>query len=240
LCGEEITKELLQALNSGAILEGWNDTTVVLIPKIDDPKLVTQFRPISLCNVIYKILSKLLASRLKEVLPDIISPMQSAFVPGRLITDNVLVAYENVEWIFLENMMRKLGFDDRWVSLMMACVNSVRYQVRFNSEETEMFPLTRGLRQGDPLSPYLFLLCVEGLSSLLLLEEEVGGINGIWVCGNAPSVSHLLFDDDSQILMKADMTNATSLQHILDTYCANSGQLVSLAKSNIYYPLIHL
>jgi hypothetical protein len=122
-----------------------------------------------------------------------------------------------------------------WVSLMMACVNSVRYQVRFNSEETEMFTPIRGLQQGDPLSPYLFLLCKEGLSSLLLFEEEVGGINGIWVCGNAPSVSHLLFDDDSQILMKADMTNATSLQRVLDTYCANSGQLVSLAKSSIYF-----
>jgi hypothetical protein len=147
-------------------------------------------------------------------------------------------AYDRVEWIFLENMTRKLGFDERWVSLMMACVNSVRYKVRFNSEETEMFTPTRGLWQGDPLSPYLFLLCAEGLSSLLLFEEEVGGIDGIWVCRNAPSVSHLLFADDSLILMKADMTNATSLQHVLDTYCANLGQLVSLAKSSIYFPPI--
>jgi hypothetical protein len=144
-------------------------------------------------------------------------------------------AYDRVEWIFLENMMRKLGFAERWVGLMMACVSSVRYQVRFNSEETDMFTPTRGLRQGDPLSPYLFLLCAEGLSSLLLYEEEVGGIDGVRVCRNAPSVSHLLFADDSLILMKADMNNATSLQRVLDTYCANSGQLVSLAKSSIYF-----
>jgi hypothetical protein len=134
--GEEITSEVLQALNSGTIPEGWNDTTVVLIPKTDDPELISQFRPISLCNVIYKIISKVLTMILKGILPDIISPMQSAFVPGRLITDNVLVSYESihaitnkrngvvgssavkldmhktydrVEWIFLENMMRKLG-----------------------------------------------------------------------------------------------------------------------------------
>jgi hypothetical protein len=187
------------------IPEGWNDTTVVLIPKVDNPELITQFCPISLCNVIYKIISKMLASRLKEILPEVISPMQSAFVPGRLITDNVLVAYESVhtiknktsgkmglcavkldmhkaydrvEWVFLENIMRRMGFDDGWISLMMACVRSVRYQVRFNSEETDMFVPTRGLCQGDPLSPYLFMLCAEGLSSLLLHEEEVGDIDG--------------------------------------------------------------
>jgi hypothetical protein len=144
-------------------------------------------------------------------------------------------AYDRIEWVFLENMMRKLGFDERWISLMMACVNSVRYQVRFNSEETETFVPSRGLRQGDPMSPYLFLLCAEGLSSLLLYEEEVGGIDEIRVCRNAPSVSHLLFADDSLILMRADMNNATSLQRVLDTYCANSGQMVSLAKSSIYF-----
>jgi hypothetical protein len=102
-------------------------------------------------------------------------------------------ASDRVEWIFLENMMRKIGFADRWIDLMMACARSVRYQVWFNSEETDVFVSTRGLQQGDPLSPYLFLLCAEGLSSLLLYEEEVGGIDGVKVCRNAPSVSHLVF-----------------------------------------------
>jgi hypothetical protein len=82
-------------------------------------------------------------------------------------------------------------------------------------------------RRINPLSPYLFVLCAEGLSTLLLYEEEVGGIDGVRVCRNAPPVSHLLFADDFLILMKADMTNAISLQHVLDTYCANSGQMVS-------------
>jgi hypothetical protein len=83
------------AVNSRKIPEGWNDTTIVLIPKVDDASVITQFRPIGLCNVVYKVSSKLLANHLKHILCEIISPNQSAFVPGRLIMDNFLVAFES-------------------------------------------------------------------------------------------------------------------------------------------------
>jgi hypothetical protein len=99
LCGDEITQEVLQAMESANIPEGWNDTMVVLIPKVDNPESISQYCPISLCNVIYKIILKMLAQRLKIILPEVISPMQSAFVPGQLITDDVLVAYESVHAI---------------------------------------------------------------------------------------------------------------------------------------------
>ena len=94
IIGDELTKEVLDAIIHKKIPEGWNSTNVVLISKVDSPEVLTQFRPISLCNVVYKIISKMLANRLKKTLPEVISPNQSAFVPGRLITDNVLVAYE--------------------------------------------------------------------------------------------------------------------------------------------------
>jgi hypothetical protein len=123
-------------------------------------------------------------------------------------------AYDRVEWNFLEEMMRRLGFHCQWIELVMACVTSVSYSVRFNSQLTEEFKPTRGIRQGDPLSPYLFLLCAEGLSSSLLHAEEIGGIEGVKVCRNAPSVSHLLFADDSLILLKADLNNAISLKQL--------------------------
>jgi hypothetical protein len=136
---DDLCKEVLYAVNNISVPEGWNSTTIVLIPKIDNPEMVTHFRPISLCNVVYKVISKMLSNRLKVYLPNIISDHQSAFVPGRLITDNILVAYESihamkkkkgkkglcavkldmhkaydqVEWCYLEKIMLKMGFDRR-------------------------------------------------------------------------------------------------------------------------------
>ena len=128
--------------------------------------------------------------------------------------------------ILEKKMMLKLGFDNRWVKLIMAYVSSVRYSVRFISMETEMITPTRGIRQGDPLSPYLFLIVAEGLSSLIQQAEERGELEGIKVCREAPMVSHLLFADDSLILMHADKSNADCLIGILDMYCQGSGQML--------------
>ena len=91
---DDLIEEVLQAINTCTIPAGWNNTTIVMIPKVNSPEKVAQFRPISLCNVVYKIIAKMVASRLKVLPPEVISPTQSAFVPGRLITDNILVAYE--------------------------------------------------------------------------------------------------------------------------------------------------
>jgi hypothetical protein len=242
LLGDDLVKEVLDAVNSAKLPDGWNDTTVVLIPKVNNPTMVSQFRPISLCNVVCKVISKMLANRFRTTLSDVISDNQSVFVPGRLITDNILLAYKSihtikkkqgkrglcavkldmhksydrVEWCFLEKIMLKMGCARRWVDMIMACVKSVRYKVRINSMETETFSPTRGLRQGDPLSPYLFLLVAEGLSSLLRGAENRGEIPGVRVCQNAPVVSHLLFADDSLILMEANTDQALHLKNLLD------------------------
>ena len=204
LLGDDLVAEVLEAVNRCKVPDSWNDTTIVLIPKVNNPTLVSQFRPISLCNVVYKVISKMLANRLRAILPEIISDHQSAFIPGRLITDNILIAYESmhrikkkcgkrglcaikldmhkaydrVEWNFPKKIMLKMGFNRRWVQLIMACVSSVKYNVRFNSMETGVFTPTRGLRQGDPLSLYLFLFVAEGLSSLLKGAKTKGRYRG--------------------------------------------------------------
>lgn len=260
--GEKVTDEVLEVLRGGAIPEGWNDTTIVLIPKVKKPELIKDLRPISLCNVCYKLVSKVLANRLKKILPDVISPAQSAFVPGRLIYDNILIAYEmthymrnkrsgqvgyaafkldmskaydRVEWSFLHDMMLKLGFHTDWVNLIMKCVSTVTYRIRVNGELSESFSPERGLRQGDPLSPYLFLLCAEGFSALLSKTEEEGRLHGIRICQGAPSVSHLLFADDSLILCRANGGEAQQLQTILQIYEECSGQVINKDKSAVMF-----
>lgn len=181
---------------------------------------MVDLRPISLCNVRYKIASKVLTNRLKEVINLIISEEQSAFIPGRLISDNILIlfeiihymkrktrgkkgwmalkldmskAYDRVEWSYIRAMLLKLGFADSITDLFRQCVTTAHYKIAHSGKEFGNIIPHRGLRQGDPLSSYLFLLCMEGLSALIKSYERRGLIKGIRVAKGAPSVSHMFF-----------------------------------------------
>ena len=95
---------------------------------------------------------------------------------------NMSKAYDRVEWGCLDKIMEKLGFNSRWRSLMSQCISTVTYSIRINGKQCGQIAPTRGLRQGDPLSPYLFLLCAEGLSAMIKKAMEIGKMEGISIC----------------------------------------------------------
>ena len=132
-------------------------------------------------------------------------------------------AYDRIEWGFLRSILLKLGFDVVWVNLIMLCVTTDTYKI--TREELELGPIvpSRGLRQGDPLSPYLFIICAEGLSLQINHYERAGMIHGARVARGAPLVSHLFFADDSFLFFKATIQEAHLVKKILATYEAASG-----------------
>ncbi|XP_023644536.1 uncharacterized protein LOC111832445 [Capsella rubella] len=259
---DDLIKTIRNFFSSGFFDAKLNETNICLIPKGERPREMSGFRPISLCNVSYKVISKVLSLRLKSFLPELISETQSAFVAGRLITDNILIAQENfhalrsnqanrtkfmaiktdmskaydrVEWTFLRALMEKMGFDQKWVGWIMHCISSVSYRILINGDPKGRVRPTRGIRQGDPISPYLFILCTEALIAQIRRAEEEGKIQGLRISNASPRVSHLLFADDSLFFCKADPQHSKEIIDIIRRYGDASGQEINFAKSSIMF-----
>ncbi|XP_021751699.1 uncharacterized protein LOC110717342 [Chenopodium quinoa] len=246
----------------GYLLKDWNRTFLVLIPKVDHPEFISQFRPIGLCNVVYICITKCLSHRLRGVLPDLVSDYQNAFIPGRLMSDNCLMvhelisftnaskarkrfyaalkidmnkAYDRVSWEFLSQVLQVFGFPPYWIHLIMQCVSTVSYQVLVNGAPSESFRPQCGLRQGDPLSPYLFVLCMEVLSAMLRKAEMEELFHGIKISRGAPSISHLFFADDSLLFFHVSPTSYEQVMNVLSEFCAISGQMLNMQKSFVKF-----
>ena len=130
-------------------------------------------------------------------------------------------SYDRVEWEFIEKVMRKIGFDNRWMNLMMECITTAFYSILINGEPHGDIKASRGLRQGDPLAPYLFLLCIEGLHGLIKKAASNGDIKGVsW---NEPKLKHLLFANDSLNFCKAKEDECLKLLNDFVTYERASG-----------------
>ncbi|KAL0356381.1 UNVERIFIED_CONTAM: LINE-1 retrotransposable element O protein [Sesamum radiatum] len=199
-------------------------------------------------------------NRLKSVMNDIVSPTQSAFIPGRLITDNVLLAfelnhflrassrakkgyvalkldmskaYDRVEWPFLRRILLRLGFESGFVRLIMLLVTSVSYSLTLNGTYFGYFKPKQGIRQGDPLSPYLFIFCAEAFSSLIQAAERRRKLQGVRINPSAPSISHLLFADDTLLFCQAMESQIEEIWDILVLYARASSQEINFLKSSM-------
>ncbi|XP_021864500.2 uncharacterized protein [Spinacia oleracea] len=258
--GGLVTKSITRFFETGYLLKEWNQSLLVMIPKIPNPELASHFRPISLCNTIYKCISKCLVNRMKGVLPEVISNFQHAFIPGRYMEDNILLshelinmvntrkskpmavvkldiskAYDRVNWTFLLKVLQAYGFPSKWVQMISQCITTVSYKAVINGKTTDTFVPQCGLRQGDPLSPYLFLFCMDILSRMMSLAEDIKLIKGLKVTRRSPSITHLFFADDAMLFFKANVEACENIMEILERVGTISGQKLNLNKSYVKF-----
>jgi hypothetical protein len=227
---------------------------VSLIPKVNSPLSLKEFRPISLLGCLYKMIAKVLASRLATMMDSLVASTQSAFIKGRYLVDGVMIinevvdlakktgkqclilkvdfekAYDSVEWSFLDYMLERFGFCIKWRDWIRACVFTGSMSILVNGSPTEEINIQRGLKQGDPLAPFLFLLVAEGLEGLMKKAVE---LNRFKVGNRGVVVSHLQYADDTLCLGEATLENLWTLKAILRGFELVSGLKVNFSKSRI-------
>ncbi|GJY14724.1 putative RNA-directed DNA polymerase, eukaryota, reverse transcriptase zinc-binding domain protein [Tanacetum coccineum] len=243
---------------SSHIPKGCNSSLITLIPKLDDPLVVGDFRPTSLIGCQYKIIAKVLANRLSKVLASVVGDVQMAFIKGRQIIDGPLIideiitwakkckkrmmflkvdfekAFDSLSWSFLLCIMEQVGFSSKWRKWIHSFLNSTFDSVLINGSSTKEFKLEKGLRQGDPLSPFLFILAVEALNVTLIEATNNNFFNGIKVEKDKIQISHLQFADDALILGDWSLSNAKNLSRILTCFHLASGLKVNFNKSKLF------
>jgi hypothetical protein len=241
----------------GTLPKSFTSYFVALIPKVNSPFALGDFRPISLLGCLYKIVAKVLTVRLARVMDRLVAPTQSAFLKGRQLVDGVVVinevvdlvkrtgrsciifkvdfekAYDSVDWSFLEYMLDRFGFCDKWKDWIRACVFSGNMSVLINGSPSEEINIQRGLKQGDPLAPFLFLLVAEGLGSMMRKAVELNKFYGVQVGNNGLCVSHLQYADDTLCIGDASINNLWALKSILRGFEMVSGLKINFWKSSI-------
>ncbi|XP_050242023.1 uncharacterized protein LOC126690976 [Quercus robur] len=261
IVGESVRKEVEKVFTTRKVPEYLNNTHIVLIPKIQGPETIGNYRPISLCNSVYKIITKILVARIRPHLNKLVSPYQIAFVPGRRGVDNVIIvqelihtigrtkgnrgimaikidlekAYDRIEWSFNRKMLTRFNFPENLIKLIMSCVTTVSTSLLLKGGSLDPFLPSRGIRQGDPLSPYLFILCMEFLGHLI--EDKC--VAKLWTPVKASrsgsAFSHLFFADDLVLFASATPENCAAINSVLQDFCNKSRQKVSEAKSRVFF-----
>ncbi|KAJ9536672.1 hypothetical protein OSB04_un000145 [Centaurea solstitialis] len=260
ITGPDILLAIHNFFYRGRLVRELNHTLICLLPKSVNATSVSDYRPIACCSVLYKCIAKIIVDRMKFALDGIVSKSQSAFIPGRKISDNILMAhelvvgyhlqrgpprcafkidlrkaYDMVHWEYLFNMLKGFGFHPVLIRWIIEMVSTTSFSLCLNGESVGYFKGERGIRQGDPLSPYLFTIIMEGFSMLfkqcIAEAEDFGFHHG---CSEL-QLTHLCFADDLFVFTYGDAASVGVLKKALDLFALRSGLSPNLQKSDVFF-----
>lgn len=255
---DKIFETFVKFMKDGFLPPGFNSSFVALISKSSSPKEPKDFRPISLMNSIAKLLTKVLANRVNTVINKLVDEVQSAFISGRQIAESIFQvsevchslkskgckglvlkidfekAFDSINWDFLLEVLQVMGFGERFINWIRVLLNSMRISILVNGSPTKEFTPNRGLRQGDPLSPLLFILVGEVLNKLIAQARKINFLKGISFPGSHQEISLLQFVDDTILFIEDNMNSIRAVKKILQIFQMLSGLKINLDKSNLY------
>ncbi|GJU13397.1 RNA-directed DNA polymerase, eukaryota [Tanacetum coccineum] len=245
LIDHDVVAAVTSFFSTGTFPPGCNSSFIALIPKSQEAKMVKDFRPISLIGSMYKTITKILVNRLSLVISELISDVQSDFVSNRQILGGPFILnellswckhnntkafifkiefekdFDLVRWDYLDVVLNNFGFGPKWRSWIQGCLNSVMGSILINGSLTSEFKLSKGLKHGDPLSPFLFILIMESLHLSYNNVVNAGLYNGIHN-DYSLSLSHLFYADDVIFVGKWNLSNLSTIVNILKWFCLAS------------------
>jgi len=258
---ELIKEDIMAVVKDFKSLGKWprvsNASFLCLIPKTENPLHLGEFRPISLVECLYKIISKALSLRLKKVISKVIDARQSAFLQGRGLLDSVFVAnevleevkgrkkscivfkadfekaYDSVRWEFLYYMLERVDFCGKWISWIKGCLESASVSVLVNGSPSKEFFPKKGLRQGDLSAPFLFLITTEGLAGVIKMATERKMIDSLEVGSEKVKVNMLQYADDTIFFCAANVKSIFNIKATLNCFELAFGLKVNFMKSKV-------
>lgn len=259
IVGKETSDAVLFFFATGQLPRSVNSSAIVLIPKVSNATHMSQFRPISCCNAIYKCIGKMIASRMSSVMPSLISLNQTTFLPGRSLGDNVALAqslcrdyhlavgpsritckldirkaFDSLNWSFIFNVLSAMNFPTKFINLIRVCVSTCMHSVKVNGALEGYFSAKSGIRQGDPISPYLFVLAMELLNICVLKVMEGSNFCYHWRCRKL-NLTHLVFADDLLMFCKGDIESFSILRNAVTLFSSISGLHLNNEKCTVFF-----
>jgi Reverse transcriptase (RNA-dependent DNA polymerase) len=262
MLGQEIVSQVQDAFRTDQAPSSWMLSHLVLIPKVENSAKPTHFRPLSVCSVFHWLLTKVIANRIKLILLRLISSTQTTFLKGRSIQENVLLmnevvhsfgrtelkekafalkadlfkAFDTLDWRYLGAVLRKFGFPQPLTNLILSCVTGLKFTIKLNGETGGGFISPgRGLRQGCPLSPYLFILSMDLLSGRLTNTQNQGELKGLTLTAEAPTITHSMYADDLVRFGLAEEREVKALSEIMKVFGVISRLKINNDKSVIWF-----